>query len=180
MPSCCSSRSASMLWPHACAATRIVLFSLSVSNLPGRMLLMVTPRAAISERARPAIKPVRPERAPLDRPSVLIGAFTAVEVMLTMRPKPRACMPSTVALISAMGVSMLASIALIQSSRSQSWYCPGGGPPALVTTMSKSGPGPPGASSAACLPGSVIAGPGFRRPCAARTPRPARRRRCAR
>ena len=67
-----------------------------------------------------------------------IGAFTALEVMLTMRPKPRAAMPSTVALISSIGVSMLASTALIQASRSQSRKSPGGGPPALVTTMSKS------------------------------------------
>ncbi len=35
----------------------------------------------------------------------------------------------------AMGVSMLASTALIQASRSQSRKSPGGGPPALVTTM---------------------------------------------
>ena len=67
-----------------------------------------------------------------------MGAFTALEVMLTMRPNPRAAMPSTVALISSMGVSMLASTALIHASRSQSRKSPGGGPPALVTTMSKS------------------------------------------
>ena len=70
-------------------------------------------------RAMPATKPVRPVRAPLDRPSTSIGAFTAAEVMLTMRPNLRAIMPSTVALISSIGVSMLASSALIQSSRVQ-------------------------------------------------------------
>ena len=70
-----------------------------------------------------------------------IGAFTALEVMLTMRPKPRSIMPSTVALISSIGVSMLASSALIQASRSQSRKSPGGGPPALVTRMSKSAAG---------------------------------------
>ena len=92
--------------------------------------------ASLLVRATPATKPVRPLRAPFDRPRMSMGAFTALEVMLTMRPKPRAAMPSTVALISAMGVSMLASTALIQASRSQSRKSPGGGPPALVTTMS--------------------------------------------
>ena len=98
---------------------------------------MVTPLAARLLRATPATKPVKPLRAPLDRPKMSIGDFTALEVMLTMRPKPRAAMPSTVALISSMGVSMLASTALIQASRSQSRKLPVGGPPALVTTMSK-------------------------------------------
>ena len=87
----------------------------------------------------PATKPVRPARAPLDRPSTSIGAFTAAEVMLTMRPNFRAIMPSTVALISSIGVSMLASIALIQSSRVQLRKSPGGGPPALLIRMSGSG-----------------------------------------
>jgi len=41
-------------------------------------------------RAIPATKPVRPVRAPLDNPSTSIGAFTAAEVMLTMRPNLRA------------------------------------------------------------------------------------------
>ena len=68
-----------------------------------------------------------------------IGAFTAAEVMLTMRPKLRAIMPSTVALMSSIGVSMLASSALIQTSRSHSRKSPGGGPPALVTRMSGDG-----------------------------------------
>ena len=83
-------------------------------------------------RAMPATKPVRPARAPLESPSTSIGAFTAAEVMLTMRPNLRAIMPSTVALISSIGVSMLASIALIQSSRVQLRKSPGGGPPALL------------------------------------------------
>ena len=53
-----------------------------------------------------------------------------------MRPNLRAIMPSTVALISSIGVSMLASIALIQSSRVQLRKSPGGGPPALLIRMS--------------------------------------------
>ena len=38
-------------------------------------------------RAMPATKPVRPEPAPLERSSISMGALTAPEVMLTMRPK---------------------------------------------------------------------------------------------
>ena len=110
----------------------------SVSNTPGSRLLMVTPCAASLLRATPATKPVKPLRAPLDRPSTSIGDLTELDVMLTIRPNPREAMPSTVALISSIGVSMLASTALIQASRSQSRKSPGGGPPALVTTMSKS------------------------------------------
>ena len=90
-------------------------------------------------RATPATKPVRPERAPLLRPRISIGAFTELEVMFTMRPKPRFIMPSTLALMNSMGVSMLASSALIQSSRFHSRKFPGGGPPALLTMMSGSG-----------------------------------------
>ena len=84
-----------------------------------------------------------------------IGAFTAPEVMLTMRPKPRSAIVSTVALISSIGVSMLASSALIQASRSQSRKSPGGGPPALLTRMSTCGQ----AASAAARPASVVMSP---------------------
>src|SRR5271163_3534367 len=75
--------------------------------------------------------------------------------MLTMRPNLRAIMPSTVALMSAIGVSMLASSALIQASRSHSRKSPGGGPPALFTRMSGSGQ----AASAAARPASVVMSP---------------------
>ncbi len=56
--------------------------------------------------------------------------------MLTMRPQARSAMPSTVAWISAMGVSMLASTAFSHAAWSKSRKSPAGGPPALVTTMS--------------------------------------------
>ena len=112
--------------------------SRSVSNGPGNRPLMVTLLITVL-RAMPATKPVRPARAPLDSPRISIGAFTAAEVMLTMRPNLRAIMPSTVALISSIGVSMLASSALIQSSRVQLRKSPGGGPPALLTRISGSG-----------------------------------------
>ena len=42
-----------------------------------------------------------------------MGAFTAADVMLTMRPNLRAIIPSTVARMSSIGVSMLASSARI-------------------------------------------------------------------
>ncbi len=75
--------------PERWAAALVPPRSRSVSKDPGSRLLMVTPLLAIC-RATPAMKPVRPERAPFDRPNSGIGAFTALEVMLTMRPKPRA------------------------------------------------------------------------------------------
>src|SRR3954469_2105888 len=126
----------------------------SVSNGPGSSPLMVTFDATVL-RAMPATKPVSPARAPLERPSTSIGAFTAAEVMLTIRPNFRDIMPSTVALISSIGVSMLASIALIQSSRVQLRKSPGGGPPALLTRISGSGQ----AFSAASRPAGVVMSP---------------------
>src|SRR4051812_911985 len=126
----------------------------SVLNGPGSRPLMVTLLITVF-RAMPATKPVRPARAPLERPSTSIGDFTAAEVMLTMRPNLRAIMPSTVALISSIGVSMLASIALIQSSRVQLRKSPGGGPPALLMRMSGSGQ----AFSAASRPAGVVMSP---------------------
>ena len=128
--------------------------SRSVLNGPGNSALMVTLLITVL-RARPATKPVRPARAPLESPSTSIGAFTAAEVMLTMRPNLRAIMPSTVALISSIGVSMLASSALIQSSRVQLRKSPGGGPPALLIRMSGSGQ----AFSTASRPAGVVMSP---------------------
>src|SRR5437588_4333871 len=128
--------------------------SRSVSNGPGSRPLMVTLAITVL-REMPATKPVRPARAPLERPKIPRGAFTAAEVMLTMRPNLRAIMPSTVALISSIGVSMLASSALIQSSRVQLRKSPGGGPPALLTRMSGSGQ----AFSAASRPPGVVMSP---------------------
>ena len=106
-------------------------------------------------RARPATNPVNPARAPLLIPSVAIGDFTEAEVMFTIRPKPRAAMPSTTAFIRKIGVSMLASIAAIHMSRSQSRKSPGGGPPALLMRMSGSGQ----AARAASRPATVAMSP---------------------
>ncbi len=106
--------------------------------MPGSRLLIVTPSGATC-RLVPATKPVSPVRAVFESPSAGIGDFTACEVMLTIRPQPRAIMPGSTACISAIGVSMLASSALMKSSRLQSDQTPGGGPPALVTRMSAAG-----------------------------------------
>ncbi len=122
-----------------------------MSNDPGSRLLIVTLCAA-TLRATPATKPVRPERAPFDSPRTSIGAFTADDVMLTMRPKRRAIIPSTVALISSIGVSMFASSAQSHAARSQSRKSPGGGPPALLIRMS----GAPQVASAAVRPSGVV------------------------
>ena len=153
---CWASRTCWVLRPDCAAVAAKVAASRSVSNLPGSRLFSVTPWRATLPRATPATKPVRPLRAPLDRPRMSIGALTALEVMFTTRPKPRAAMPSTVARMSSMGVSMFASSARSQASRSQSRKSPVGGPPALVTTMSKALPGPPGTDSAAARPAAVV------------------------
>ncbi len=103
-------------------------------------------------RERPAMKPVRPLRAPLERPRMSIGAFTAPDVMFTIRPNLRSIMPSTVALIKSIGVSMLASRAAIQILRSHWRKSPGGGPPALLMRISGAGQ----AARAAARPSSVV------------------------
>ena len=64
-------------------------------------------------------------------------------------------MPSIVAFISSIGESMLASTALIQSSRDQLRKSPGGGPPALLTRMSTAGQ----AASACARPSGVVMSP---------------------
>src|SRR5207247_2002334 len=91
----------------------------SVSKGPGRRLLIVTLWATVL-RASPATNPVSPARAPFESPRMSIGCFTALDVMLTIRPKRRAIMPSTVALMRRIGVIMFASTARIHVSRSPS------------------------------------------------------------
>src|SRR5215831_11925816 len=122
----------------------------SVKNGPGNRPLIVTLYLATC-RAMPAEKAVRPARAPLLMPRLGIGDFTEPEVMLTMRPNLRSHMPSTVALISMIGVSMLLLTAFCQSSTDHSRKSPCGGPPQLLTRMSGLGH----ALSAAARPASV-------------------------
>src|SRR3546814_15000563 len=70
----------SRLRPVLAAAAFIVVRSRSVSNGPGSRLLMVTLLITVL-RARPATKPVRPARAPLDRPRLSIGALDRKSVV---------------------------------------------------------------------------------------------------
>src|SRR3954470_1822707 len=128
--------------------------SRSVRNGPGRSPLIVTLYFA-TWRARPAENAVSPARAPFDIPRLGIGDLTELEVILTMRPNLRSHMPSTVALISMIGVSMLALTAFCQSSTDHSRKPPGGAPPQLFTRMSGLGQ----AASAACRPASVEMSP---------------------
>src|SRR6187455_1912145 len=162
-----SSAMTSIDLPVFATAPCIVARRRSVSKAPGSRPLVVTPRAARLLRERPATKPVRPLRAPFERPRMSIGALTAPDVMLTTRPKPRPAILSTVAFISSIGVSILASIALIQASRSQWRKSPDGGPPALLTRMSTCGQ----AASAAARPASVVMSPATART----SPRPSAR-----
>jgi len=71
-------------------------------------------------RAMPATNPVRPRGAPLDNPSTSIGRLYrgGSDVDDAAELARHHCRPPS-ALISSIGVSMLASIALIQSSRVQ-------------------------------------------------------------
>ena len=110
----------------------------SLSKIPGSRLLMVTLRATVC-RASPPAKPTRPERAPFDRPSSSCGIFTLRETMLTMRPKPRAIMPSTVSRIISMGPSIMVSSAAIQSSPRPVAEIAGRRPSALLSRMSGAG-----------------------------------------
>ena len=87
-----------------------------------------------------------------------MGAFTAPEVILTTRPKPLAAIRSTVALISSIGVIMLASTACIHSSRLQSRKSPGGGPPLLLIRISTCGQAASSASRTSSRPISPATG----------------------
>src|ERR1700756_2617683 len=149
-----SARSSSKVLFERFASNSMPERSRSVRNGPGSRLLIVTLCRATC-RASPATNPVRPARAPLLMPRIGIGDLTEDEVMLTMRPNLRAHMPSTVALISMIGVSMLALTAFCQSSTVHSRKSPCGGPPALLIRMSGSGQ----AASAAVRPASVVMSP---------------------
>src|SRR6059036_3944853 len=149
-----SRTTSSAVRPLVFAWMAIVERNRSVSKGPGRRLLIVTLSATVL-RASPATKPVSPVRAPFERPRMSMGCFTALDVMLTMRPKRRAIMPSTVALMRRIGVIIFASTARIHVSRSQSRKSPGGGPPALLTRMSGAGH----AVSSAARPASVVTSP---------------------
>ena len=124
----------------------------SVANAPGNILFMVTLCIGVC-RDSPAIKPVSPARAPFDSPKIGIGAFTAAEVILTIRPNFRSIIPSNTVLINSIGVSMFACSAFSQSVTSKSLKSPAGGPPALLIRISSS---PGQASSVSSRPSDVV------------------------
>ena len=62
---------------------------------------------------------VNPARAPDERTITPMGAFTIADVMLTIRPKLRATMPSRTSRIMSARASKLASSAACYESRSQ-------------------------------------------------------------
>ena len=83
-----------------------------------------------------ALYDVSPARAALDRSSPGIGIFTEIDVILTMRPKPRSTMPSTTLWISSIGVIMFMVTPASMASRSSSRKSLNGGPPLLLIKMS--------------------------------------------
>ena len=99
---------------------------------------MVTFDAA-TERATPARNAVRPARAPDDRSRPDSGIFTEPEVMLTMRPKPRAIIGSIAFWMSSIATTMLATTPSIICWRVSSRKSRNGGPALLLTRMSGSG-----------------------------------------
>ena len=110
----------------------------SVAMKPGSRLFTVT-LACATVRSTPARKLVSPARAPEERSRPGIGIFTEIEVMLTIRPKRRATMPSTARWISSIGVTMFVATPAKIAARSSSRKSLTGGPPALVTRMSGDG-----------------------------------------
>jgi len=124
--------------PRLSASALAVPISRSVWNGPGNSPLMVTLlitvlRDRAGDEAGEARARAIAEAEDLDRRLHRGGGDVDDAAELARHH------PSTVALISSIGVSMLASIALIQSSRVQLRKSPGGGPPALFTRMSGSG-----------------------------------------
>ncbi|MCY1452565.1 hypothetical protein D9M71_694940 [compost metagenome] len=79
-----------------------------------RLLRVTLSRTTSTDRA--LLKAVNPARAAVDNPKGKRGDLTMAEVMLTMRPKPRARIPPTTAWISKMPESMLASMAACQAA----------------------------------------------------------------
>ena len=122
------------------------------------MLLIVTLLCA-TDRQTPARKAVSPARAPLERSSPSTGFLTEIDVIFTIRPKPRADMSSMTPLIISIGVIIFIVTPSVMASRSSSRKSRKGGPPLLLIRMSAPGV----ASSSACwhcgsetLPATVI------------------------
>ena len=101
---------------------------------------MVTLRDTVS-RARPRGEADEAGARAVGEAELELGIFTLRETMLTIRPKPRAIMPSTVSRIISMWHSIMVSSASIQSSRVQVRKSPGRRPSALLTRISGCGTG---------------------------------------
>src|SRR6478609_10385397 len=122
----------------------------SVSNVPGRRKLMVTLEAATA-RATPAMKAVKPARAPDERSRPASGIFTEPEVMLTMRPNFLASMGSMTFWVSSTATTILAITPSIICARVSWRKSRNAGPALLFTRMSGSGQ----ARSSAAWPSAV-------------------------
>src|SRR5690606_17532585 len=80
-----SSNTACSLRPPRCARVRMICSIRGVSVKPGNTLLTVMPSGP-SSQARVLAQAATAQRAVFETPSPLIGSFTEVEMMLTMRP----------------------------------------------------------------------------------------------
>ena len=82
-------------------------------------------------------RPVTAARSEFDRTSPSIGCFTEIEVMLMMRPPPRACRWGMAPRHSRTTLRSIESIASVHARSSSVMNGPDGGPPVLVTRMSR-------------------------------------------
>jgi hypothetical protein len=110
----------------------------SVSNRSGNRLLIVTLSAATSKDS-PFSAAVSPALAALERAIPGRGVVTIAEVMLTMRPKWRARIPSTTAAVRSTAAMRLPSRAASHVAWSKELNGPGEGPALLLIRMSGSG-----------------------------------------
>src|SRR6185503_2248988 len=99
------------------------------------MLFTVIPWAATSFASVRA-KPVSPARKLFDNIRFSTGCFTAIEVMLRMRPQRRSFMPGRTCRANSIALKRVSRIASSHCSRVICSNVPAGGPPALVTRMS--------------------------------------------
>ncbi len=99
------------------------------------MLFTVIPSAATSFASVRA-KPVNPARRLFDNIRLSTGCFTAIDVMLRMRPQRRCFIPGRTCRASSIALKSVSRIASSHCSRLNCSNVPAGGPPALVTRIS--------------------------------------------
>ncbi len=138
-----------------CAAARVASSSTRCVRVkPGMTLFTVMPWVATS-LASVRAKPVTAARTALLRISPSTGCLAAIDVTLTMRPQPRACMPGRTPRTRAMTLCKVVRSAWSHAASSCCWNGPAGGPPALVTRMSTPPCARIAASSTAATPAAV-------------------------